>query len=163
MRAAREESLEDSHVPVNFEQRPPALPPRPSVAPSLSLLYATRMLQPPVCYSLSTYLPPCYHRCSLSPFPPLFLFLSLYLYLSLTRPSLFSRLSVRAPSLCRDFHFYLRTSVSPRDSTVGSVITYVDVAAHDSVEQQWLGIYSIRSPFATVNFLHVSRRTLCTN
>lgn len=94
--------------------------------------------------TLSTYLPPCYHR---SPFLPLFLFLSLYLYLSLTRPSLFSRLSVRAPSLCRDFHFYLRTSVSPRDSTVGSVITYVDVAVHDSVEQQWLGIYSIRSPF----------------
>lgn len=155
MRAAREESLEDSHVPVNFEQRPPALPPRPSVAPSLSLLYATRMLQPPVCYSL--YLPTPLLPSLLSPpspFLPLFLFLSLYL--SLTRPSLFSRLSVRAPSLCRYFHFYLRTSVSPRDSTVGSVITYVDVAVHDSVEQQWLGIYSIRSPFATVNFLHVS-------
>lgn len=124
MRAAREESLEDSHVPVNFEQRPPALPPRPSVAPPLSLLYATRMLQPPVCYSL--YLPTPLLPSLLS--PP-FLFLSLYL--SLTRPSLFSRLSVRAPSLCRDFHFYLRTSVSPRDSTVGSVITYVDVAVHD--------------------------------
>lgn len=74
--------------------------------------------------SLPTY--PLATIVALSPFS-----LSLSLYLSLTRPSLFSRLSVRAPSLCRDFHFYLHTSVSPRDSTVGSVITYVDVAVHD--------------------------------
>lgn len=100
-RAVREEPLENSHVPVNFEQRPaPVSPRRPYPLRAYSFVHDMYAATPPP------------RRTAPQPFVSRILAPSV---------SLFAFLRSVTASISA-----LLSSVSPRDSMAGRVITYVD-------------------------------------